>query len=83
MGLPITSLFHLELRHGSPKPVIRKALVEVDGPVFQRLQAEREGWKADDAYRYPGPIQFYGPAVITESRTETLRLERQEAVLSS
>ncbi len=64
-GAPLTSMIHLEERKGSRKPVIRKALVSLDGTAFALFASQREGWVLDDNYRYPGPIQFFGPDAIT------------------
>ena len=64
----------MEERKGKMKPVIEKALVELDGPVFSRLSAERENWKSRDDFLYPGPIQFFGPEDLTHQTTLTLQL---------
>lgn len=66
-GVPIVSLLGLEKRRGSIKPVIKKSLVDLKGPVFKRFTAARDGWVLADDYQYPGPIQFFGPAELTES----------------
>lgn len=78
VGLPITMLLHLEERNGKVKPVIRKAMVELGGPVFEKLSQEREEWQVADAYRYPGPVQFEGAEEVVDSITETLKLEQNE-----
>jgi pyrophosphate--fructose-6-phosphate 1-phosphotransferase len=75
-GIPITSLLHLETRKGRPTPVIRKALVDLDGAPFRAFAAEREAWAAADAYLAPGAIQYWGPRSVCESRPRTLALER-------
>jgi pyrophosphate--fructose-6-phosphate 1-phosphotransferase len=75
-GVPLTTMMNLERRHGHDKPVIKKALTELDGAPFKAFAAARDGWAFDDAYLFPGPIQFFGPAVVTDAVTETLRLER-------
>ncbi|GAB4190994.1 MAG: diphosphate--fructose-6-phosphate 1-phosphotransferase [Simkaniaceae bacterium] len=75
-GIPITSLFHLEERHGKTKPVIQKALVELKGKPFAQFSKNREEWQFKDAYQFPGPIQFFGPAKISNSITRTLELEQ-------
>eukprot|EP00769_Ergobibamus_cyprinoides_P001105 gnl/Ergobibamus_cyprinoides/210.p1 GENE.gnl/Ergobibamus_cyprinoides/210~~gnl/Ergobibamus_cyprinoides/210.p1 ORF type:complete len:298 (+),score=146.74 gnl/Ergobibamus_cyprinoides/210:428-1321(+) len=72
-GLPLPSMMQMELRHGEMKPVIRKALVELEGPVFREFAAHRAAWAMEDAYVNPGPIQFYGPAA--DRPTMTLQLE--------
>ena len=75
-GVPITSLLHLEVRKGRPTPVIRKALVDLDGAPFGAFVAVRDAWAAEDAYVAPGAIQYWGPESVCESRPWTLALER-------
>lgn len=76
-GVPLTSMIHMEERHGKQKAVIEKALVDLKGAAFQTLQRERNRWAQEDAYRYPGPIQFAGPAELTEPPILTLQLESE------
>jgi diphosphate-dependent phosphofructokinase len=66
---------HIELRKGKEKPVIQKTLVELTGKPFAHFQLQREGWKLEDNYAYPGPIQFYGDPALTEQIPLTLSLE--------
>jgi len=75
-GVPITMLFNMESRHGKMKPVIRKALVDLAGPAFQALVTGRTEWEIEDAYAYPGPIQYFGPAEVSDAITKTLELEK-------
>jgi len=75
-GVPITMLFNMESRHGKLKPVIQKALVELKGPAFGELAKHRSAWEVEDAYLYPGPIQYFGPADICDAITKTLTLEK-------
>lgn len=75
-GIPITMLMNMEIRHGHPKPVIRKALVDLRGRPFTTFAAHRDGWGIQTSYLYPGAIQYYGPAEICDAVTETLTLER-------
>lgn len=75
-GVPLTMMMNLERRHGSEKPVIRKALVELDGEPFKGFAAARSEWAADTCYRYPGAIQYYGPPEVCERPTETLLFEK-------
>jgi pyrophosphate--fructose-6-phosphate 1-phosphotransferase len=82
-GIPISALLHLEERHGKEKPVIRKALVELEGPVFAAFKEARQRWAREDAYRYPGAIQFAGNPKLSDARTETLRLEQTQPVLQA
>ncbi|MDP2791837.1 MAG: diphosphate--fructose-6-phosphate 1-phosphotransferase [Rectinemataceae bacterium] len=75
-GVPLVSLMNMERRHGEDKPVIRKALVELDGKPFLEFAAHREKWALSSDYRIPGGIQYFGPAVLTDCPTMTLALER-------
>jgi len=75
-GVPLTMMMNMERRHGSEKPVIRKALVELDGTPFKAFAAARAEWAVENAYRFPGAIQYYGPAAVCDRPTETLLLER-------
>ena len=77
-GIPLTSMMNMEERHGSMKPVIRKALVELDGAPFKRFAAHREEWALKTSYTFPGAIQYYGPAEICDAPSMTLRLESGE-----
>ena len=74
-GVPLTMMMNMEKRHGEFKPVIKKALVELDGPVFKMLEANREKWALEDKYIFPGSIQYFGPSCVCDITTETLRLE--------
>ncbi|MDY2780648.1 MAG: diphosphate--fructose-6-phosphate 1-phosphotransferase [Bulleidia sp.] len=74
-GMPITKMMNMERRHGEDKPVIRKALVELDGKPFQYFEAHRETWAVETAYTYPGAIQYYGPSSVCDLTTRTLALE--------
>ena len=65
----------METRKGEPTPVIAKALVDLDGAPFKEFARFREVWKNEDAYVYPGPIQYFGPEEVTGRTTATLRLE--------
>lgn len=75
-GIPITMLFNMEQRHGKLKPVIQKALVELDSPAFKELVAHRDAWAVEDAFLFPGPIQYFGPAEVCDAITKTLELEQ-------
>ena len=75
-GMPITKMMNIERRHGADKPVIRKALVELDGKPFQYFAANRDTWAVETAYLYPGAIQYYGPAEVCDITTRTLALEK-------
>ena len=75
-GMPITKMMNMERRHGADKPVIRKALVELDGKPFQFFAANRELWAVETCYTYPGAIQYFGPAEVCDLTTRTLALEK-------
>ena len=76
-GVPITMMMNMEKRNGKMKPVIQKALVDLNGKPFQYLQAHREDWAdPETSYIYPGPIQYYGPSEVCDQPTRTLLLER-------
>ena len=77
-GVPITMMMNMEKRAGEMKPVIRKALVELDGAPFKEYAAHRERWARETAYVYPGPIQYWGPAEVCDQPTRTLALEQQK-----
>ncbi|MBB1539600.1 MAG: diphosphate--fructose-6-phosphate 1-phosphotransferase [Prevotella sp.] len=74
-GVPITMMMHMERRNGEMKPVIRKALVELDGAPFKEFVAHREEWAYKTCYIYPGPIQYWGPTEVCDRETVTLALE--------
>ena len=77
-GMPITKMMNIERRHGEDKPVIRKALVELDGKPFKYFEANREKWAEETLYTYPGAIQYYGPTEECDLTTRTLALEKGE-----
>ncbi|MBF1108113.1 MAG: diphosphate--fructose-6-phosphate 1-phosphotransferase [Solobacterium sp.] len=77
-GMPITKMMNIERRHGEDKPVIRKALVELDGKPFKFFESHREQWAKETCYTYPGAIQYYGPAEVCDLTTRTLALEKGE-----
>ncbi len=74
-GVPLTSMMNIEKRKGKNKPVIRKALVELDGKPFKKLEKNRVEWELSNKYIYPGPIQYFGPSEIVDRRTRTIELE--------
>lgn len=75
-GIPVTMMMNMERRHGEMKPVIRKALVELDGAPFKFFQSNREAWAVGTEYVYPGPIQYFGPTEVCDQTTVTLKLEQ-------
>ena len=76
-GVPITMMMNMERRNGEMKPVIRKALVELDGNPFKTFAAQRDVWAKETCFVYPGPIQYWGPASVCDRPTCTLALEQQ------
>ena len=75
-GMPITKMMNIERRHGADKPVIRKALVELDGAPFRFFAEHRDQWAVETCYLYPGAIQYYGPTEVCDLTTRTLALEK-------
>lgn len=76
-GVPITMMMNMERRNGEMKPVIRKALVDLNGKPFKTLVEHREEWAKKTCYVYPGPIQYCGPSKVCDQTTKTLSLERE------
>ncbi|MAG13982.1 MAG: diphosphate--fructose-6-phosphate 1-phosphotransferase [Spirochaetales bacterium] len=74
-GIPFTMMMNMERRQGQEKPVIKKALVELDGKPFQSFISEREVWARESAYVFPGAIQYYGPDEVCNAPSKTLSLE--------
>ncbi len=81
-GVPLTMMMNMEKRHGEMKPVIQKALVKLDGPVFKQLQDNREDWAMNDRYLFSGAIQYFGPSSVADITTVTLQLERSKQLAS-
>ena len=77
-GMPITKMMNMERRHGADKPVIRKALVELEGKPFKFFAENREKWAVETCYVYPGAIQYWGPTEVCDQTTVTLALEQGE-----
>ena len=76
-GMPITKMMNIERRHGEDKPVIKKALVELEGKPFKYFEAHRDEWAKETAFTYPGAIQYYGPTEVCDLTTRTLALEKE------
>lgn len=76
-GMPITKMMNIERRHGEDKPVIKKALVELDGKPFKYFEAHRDEWSVETSFVYPGAIQYYGPEEVCDITTKTLALEHE------
>ena len=77
-GVPLTMMMNMEKRHGVMKPVIQKALVDLNGPVFKAFEQRREKWALNDCYVFPGAIQYFGPSEVCDVTTLTLQLEQQK-----
>jgi len=75
-GVPLTMMMNVERRHGKDKPVIQKALVDLKGKPFKELVKNRNKWAQTESYIFPGPIQYFGPAAITDMTTKTLKYEK-------
>ena len=75
-GMPITKMMNIERRHGHDKPVIRKALVDLEGAPFRYFAEHREAWAVETSFVYPGAIQYFGPAEVCDLTTRTLALEK-------
>ena len=79
-GMPITKMMNMERRNGEDKPVIRKALVELDGAPFKYFEAHRDEWAVKTCFTYPGAIQYFGPAEVCDLTTRTLALEKGQKI---
>jgi pyrophosphate--fructose-6-phosphate 1-phosphotransferase len=77
-GVPITMMMNMERRHGEMKPVIQKALVDLNGGPFKAFAAQRDAWAINTDYVYPGPIQYFGPPEVCDQPTKTLQIEQKE-----
>ncbi len=80
-AVPLASLIHMETRKGKEKPVIKKAMVELEGPAFKHFATQRNQWEVNDAYTFPGPIQFFGPQDVTDQVPFSLALEQTTPVV--
>lgn len=75
-GVPVTMMMNMERRHGHMKPVIQKALVELEGAPYKYFVSKRGEWATGTEFVYPGPIQYFGPTEVCDQTTETLKLEQ-------
>ena len=75
-GIPITMMMNMEVRHGEKKPVIKKALVELEGKPFKYFAEHRTEWARKTSFTYPGAVQYFGPAEVCDRTTITLALEQ-------
>jgi pyrophosphate--fructose-6-phosphate 1-phosphotransferase len=78
-GIPFTMLMNIERRQGKEKPVIQKALVDLDGRPFKEFAKNRYEWAATESYVFPGPVQYFGPSDITDMTTKTLQYEQEDS----
>ena len=76
-GIPITMMMNIEQRHGEEKPVIKKALVELDSKPFQAFKSKRDEWAIKTSFMVPGSIQYFGPPEVCDEPTITLKLEKE------
>ncbi|MGI5173539.1 diphosphate--fructose-6-phosphate 1-phosphotransferase [Treponema sp. OMZ 840] len=76
-GVPLTMMMNMEQRHGSKKPVIKKALVELNGKPFKKFASQRDKWAVKTDYLFPGAIQYFGPSEVCDQPSKTLMLERK------
>ncbi len=75
-GVPITKMMNMEKKSGKMKPVIQKALVDLEGNPFKYFAAHRREWASTGcSFVYPGPIQYFGPDEVCNVPTKTIRLE--------
>ncbi|MBD5189921.1 MAG: diphosphate--fructose-6-phosphate 1-phosphotransferase [Bacteroidales bacterium] len=79
-GIPITMMMNMERRNGELKPVIQKALVNLNGRPYLKFASRRETLALNTLYQYPGPIQYFGPAEICDRPSMTLLLEHGKEI---
>lgn len=77
-GIPTTMMMNMERRHGEMKPVIQKALVDLNGKPFKYFASKRDEWAHSVEYIYPGPIQYFGPSEVCDQPSKTLTLEQSK-----
>ena len=77
-GVPLTMMMNMEQRHGSQKPVIKKALVELEGEPFKAFDAVRDTWAVKTSFLFPGAIQYFGPPEVCDEPAKTIKLEHRE-----
>lgn len=79
-GIPITMMMNMERRNGEMKPVIQKALVNLNGKPYLKFASMRETLALNTLYQYPGPIQYFGPAEVCDMPSMTLLLEHDKEI---
>jgi pyrophosphate--fructose-6-phosphate 1-phosphotransferase len=77
-GIPITMMMNVERRNGKDKPVIQKALVDLNGKSFKEFVKMKDKWAMSESYVFPGPIQYFGPANVSGITTKTLQYEQSK-----
>jgi pyrophosphate--fructose-6-phosphate 1-phosphotransferase len=82
-GVPLLAMMTLEQRGGTTKPVIKKTLVDLDGPAFQYFAEQRQSWVHADDFRYAGPIQYFGPLALTDRIPLSLALQHGGSPLTN
>ena len=75
---PVTMMLNMEVRKGKKVPVIKKALVDIEGAPFKKFAENRDDWALNDCFMFPGPIQYFGPSEVCDAPTRTLALEKGE-----
>ena len=74
-GVPLTMMMNIERRKGKEKPVIQKALVDLNDKPFKAFEKMRQVWANTESYLFPGPIQYFGPKQVTDLTTKTMVYE--------
>lgn len=74
-GVPLSRMMTIEIKGGKPRPVIGKGLVDIQSRAFQRFVESRKDWAESDAFRFPGPIQYFGPAPVTDVAPLTVQYD--------
>ena len=77
-GAPLSMMLNVEHRRGKEHPVIKKALVDLEGRPFKEFASHREEWARETEYVFPGPIQYFGPSELCDKPTKTLQLEKAD-----
>ncbi len=74
-GVPVTMMMTMEQRHGKMKPVIKKAMVDLQDKPFTEFASKRDIWALKSSYLFPGAIQYFGPSEVCDTASITLGLE--------
>jgi hypothetical protein len=54
----LVTMMNIEHRKGHDVPVIKKALVELEGYLFKLFESKRDQWSVGDYFNMVGPIQY-------------------------